>query len=156
MIMHIGNVTMHKTWRVSRFSLLLAVAACGAEISPLASTPASEPTHHAIVEGIVIGAADQPLTGVQVGVRFASTTRGDGVSAIGGGTTDDAGRYRFEARTLPPRAPDGTAKAYVIAFRYGAPGGQVMQDSILVTLQLVALREAAGVTRVAPLRLPAP
>jgi len=147
---------MHSKWRGSRFSLLLAAAACGTEASPLASTPASEPTHHAIVQGIVVGAAGQPLTGVQVGMRFASTARGDGVSAIGGGTTDDAGSYRFEARTLPPRELDGTAKAYVIAFRYGGAGGQVMQDSILVTLQLVALREAASVTQVAPLRLPTP
>jgi hypothetical protein len=138
---------------VSAACVLLSTAACRGEP---AGIPPSEPTHHAIVEGVVLRADGQALGSVGVGALFAeSSPPRRQASVTGGGTTDADGAYRFQLRAGSRKLRGvATIDIYVRALKAGPPGGQAVTDSVLATLQVVPLSDPPRTTRVSEIRLP--
>lgn len=137
--------------------LLTVVLACNSRLvhEDTAGTPPASPTHHARVEGGVVGSTGEGLESVGVGARYAASSAPERrVSVTGGAYTDAAGVYSFELKASTPKTRDGTADIYVHATKYGGPGQTVVEDSVLVTVQLVPLERVPPVRRAPTIRLP--
>jgi hypothetical protein len=144
--------------RIKRLGPLLTLV-LGCSRMPIAQdsagTPPAYPTHHARVEGMVVGAGGQPLKAISVGARYAaSSAPARRVNVTGGTHTDTSGAYGFDVESSAPKTPDGVADIYAHASKYGDPGQTVMEDSVLITVRLVPLDRPPLVTRAPPLRLP--
>lgn len=141
---------------VTVVGFLLATAGCSQELQP--TTPFWQPTHHAVLEGVVVGADGQPLGSIGVSTLYAASSPPERrANVVGGATTDANGAFRLEVRAFSRRLPGadaGTIDVYLRAWKAGPPGGQVVENVVLVTLRVVPLSEPPQVTRVADIRLP--
>jgi hypothetical protein len=106
--------------------------------------PFAEPTHHAVVRGVVFDLNDQPLRGIYSQVSF----RGEqGYSGVG--TQSDAnGRFTVTARTnLSENAPD-TASGWVYATQATPPPAKVVTDSVAVLLRFTLRSQSPEIVEV--------
>lgn len=136
--------------------LPLVVAGCqdgGCATPPTAppGSPASVPTHHAVVTGAVVGAQGQPLAAISIGGRYAPGCRAADVT--GGATTDENGAYRAELQFRSAR-DEGVVEVYLHALRYGTAGAHLVSDSVRVTLRVVPLSARPVEIRAPTIRLP--
>jgi hypothetical protein len=134
---------------------LVAVAAACTTAQPPTAIPPANPSHHAVVVGVVVGSSGQPLAGIGVGVRFAaSAPRERQMSVWGGSATDAKGSYSFDIHAFKPTAADAMVDVFVHALKSGPPGGRLVTDSILTRVRLAPLAEKAPVTEAPVVRLP--
>jgi hypothetical protein len=96
---------------------------CGGSTCPFA-----EPTHQAVVSGVVLDLNDQPLEGIYSQVLYVGEAR-SGV----GTQTDRLGRFTATARTDLGARPD-TATAWVRVTQANLPPAAVVSDSASVLL----------------------
>jgi protocatechuate 3,4-dioxygenase beta subunit len=120
-----------------------------------ANTPPSPPTHHVVVEGVVLDAAGRPLSNAAVGARFAcQSSPSRQVSVIGGTRTQLDGTYRFTAEAIRPHRSDGEADFNVHS---GIPGDGVRplrEAAVLVAARFVPLDQVPLVIRAPEIRIP--
>lgn len=129
-------------------------AACSGAQSPTAHIPPTEPTHHVVIQGVVVNALGHPLSAISVGARFAASSSPEfQIDVIGGGVTDAQGNYRFEVRTSAPKTQGNVGKFYVHALRYGKAGIGLVEDSVLVTTSLVPRNRVASIVQAEQLQL---
>jgi hypothetical protein len=139
--------------------LLMLVSACGSDPADIPSQIPPEgfdPTHHAVIEGVVTNAAGQPLDSVGVGVplmHWPSIPPARRITARGSGTTGSDGLYRFEVVAEAPPAADGSADIFVRVVKIAPPGGTVKQDSLRVTARFTPLGVAPLTTTADTVRL---
>ena len=117
--------------RIALFFLIpsvVIVSACKDECGGGTTCPFAEPTHQAVVHGLVLDRNDRPLEGVYTQALYAGETR-SGV----GTQTDRLGRFTATARTDLRAGPD-TATAWVRATQANAPPAAVVSDSVRVLL----------------------
>ena len=98
---------------------LLALSACEVE------EHFDEPSHHAVVQGVVTDSTDQPLAGIWTSIP--ASARGAVVQ------TDQLGRFYLIARRDIGTGPD-TLTAWVTAAQANLPPAQVIKDSVQVLL----------------------
>jgi len=101
-----------------------------------------EPTHEAVVEGVVLDVNDLPLEGIYTRVLYAGEAR-SGV----GTQTDRLGRFTATARTDLGAQPD-TASAWVRATQANLPPAAVVSDSVRVLLHLTRRTEGTVIVQV--------
>ena len=129
--------------RCSLFLVSIAVllSACDEDGCGDATCPFAEPTHQAVVMGVVLDLNDQPLEGIYTSVRYAGETR-SGV----GTQTDRLGRFTATARTDLGAQPD-TASAWVRATQANPPPA-VVRDSVRVLLHFTRRTEPPQIVQV--------
>lgn len=120
----------------------------GAAQPPVPTTqPQSEfqPSHHALLQGVVTGRAGQALDSVTVVAwRLAE---GDGSLAQTRVETDAAGRFRLPLQATIGPGPAVQARVVVRGFAYASryprgPGGSAAMDSVSVPVTLVPRAQA--------------
>jgi hypothetical protein len=96
-----------------------------------------EPSHQAVVHGVVLDLNETPLAGIHTRVKYSGELRS------GVGTQSDAsGRFTATARTdLPISAPD-TATAWVVVVQANPPPAAIVKDSVQVLLRFRPRTEA--------------
>jgi len=129
-----------------RLSLVVSIAvllsACEEDGCGGATCPFAEPTHQAVVKGVVLDLSDQPLEGIYTSVRYTGETR-SGV----GTQSDRLGRFTATARTDLGTQPD-TASAWVRATQANPPPGVVASDSVRVLLHFTRRTEPPAIVQV--------
>jgi len=108
-------------------SIAVLLSACEEDGCGGSTCPFAEPTHQAVVKGVVLDLNDQPLEGIYTSVRYTGETR----SAWARRPTDWA-VFTATARTDLGTQPD-TASAWVRATQANPPPGVVVSDSVRVT-----------------------
>ena len=119
------------------------LSACETDGCGDSTCPFAEPTHQAVVDGLVLDRNDQPLEGIYTKVLYAGETR-SGV----GTQTNRSGRFTATAHTDLGTQPD-TASAWVVATQANLPPAAVVSDSVKVLLHFTLRTEAplkVGVT----------
>jgi hypothetical protein len=107
-----------------------------------ATCPFAEPTHQAVVTGVVLDLNDQPLEGIHTSVLYVGEAR-SGV----GTQTDRLGRFTATARTDLGDRPD-TASAWVRATQANPPPAAVVSDSVRVLLYFTRRTEPPEIVQV--------
>lgn len=129
-------------------SLAVLLSACERDGCGGATCPFAEPTHQAVVNGVVLDLNDQPLEGIYTQVLYAGETR-SGV----GTQTDRLGRFSATARTDLGAQPD-TATAWVRATQANPPPAAVVRDSVRVLLHFTPRTDPPVIAQVT-IHLPA-
>ena len=111
------------------------LSACETDGCGGATCPFAEPTHQAVVRGVVLDLNDQPLEGIHTSVQYVGEAR-SGV----GTQTDRLGRFTATARTDLGDRPD-TASAWVRATQANPPPAAVVRDSVRVLLHFTRRTE---------------
>jgi hypothetical protein len=111
------------------------LSACEKDGCGGATCPFAEPTHQAVVRGVVLDLNDQPLEGIHTSVLYVGEAR-SGV----GTQTDRLGRFTATARTDLGDRPD-TASAWVRATQANPPPAAVVSDSVRVLLHFTRRTE---------------
>jgi hypothetical protein len=145
------------TRRAATCAALLGIVSCDSVgRSTAVDTPPTEPTHHAVVEGVVLRTTGEPLSGIGVGVRFAASSPAERrASVVGGTATTPDGSYRLVVQAIRPRL-EGLVEFYVLAQMYGPPGGRLRSDSVLTSARFVPLDRAPLRVMATELRLAVP
>ena len=112
-----------------------------------ATCPFAEPTHQAVVRGVVVDLNDQPLNGIHTRVLYVREAR-SGVGTL----TDQLGRFTATARTDLGGGPD-TATAWVRATQANPPPAAIVSDSVRVLLHFRPRTEPPVIVEVT-IRLP--
>jgi hypothetical protein len=114
--------------------LAATLSACQEDGCGGGTCPFAEPTHHAIVNGVVVDEQDRPIAGALTSVTMSDWG--------GGGTpTDATGRFTVTVqREKTPTAPD-TVRGWVRATKELAPPpgsavGPIVTDSVTVLVHL--------------------
>jgi hypothetical protein len=114
--------------------LVATLIACGDDGCGGVTCPFAEPSHHAVINGVVVDEQDRPIAGA-----IPSTTMSDR-SGVGAPTTQ-AGRFTITVRREHhPGAPD-TVRGWVRATKELAPPpgsavGPIVRDSVSVLVHL--------------------
>ena len=117
-------------------------SACAEDPCGGATCPFAEPTHQAVVQGVVLDLNDQPLEDIHTRVLYAGEAR-SGV----GTQTDHLGRFTATARTDLGTRPD-TASAWVRATQANPPPAAVVSDSVRVLLHFTPRTEPPAIVQV--------
>lgn len=128
-------------------SMAVLLSACEGDGCGGATCPFAEPTHQAVVQGVVLDLNDQPLEGIHTSVRYAREAR-SGVGTL----TDRMGRFTATARTDLLGGPD-TATAWVRATQANRPPAAIVSDSVSVLLHFTPRTEPPLIVE-ATIRLP--
>ena len=123
-------------------SIPILLSACEEDGCGGATCPFAEPTHQAVVRGVVLDLNDQPLEGIYTSVRYAGEVR-SGV----GTQTDRLGRFTATARTDLGAQAD-TASAWVRATQANPPPAAVVSDSVRVLLHFTRRTEPPVIVQV--------
>lgn len=117
-------------------TIAVLLSACEQDGCGGATCPFAEPTHQAVVRGVVLDLNDQPLEGIHTSVQYVGEAR-SGV----GTQTDRLGRFTATARTDLGDRPD-TASAWVRATQANPPPAAVVSDSVRVLLHFTQRTES--------------
>lgn len=128
-------------------SIAVLLSACERDGCGGATCPFAEPTHQAVVNGVVLDLSDHPLEGIYTQVLYVGEAR------WGVGTqTDRLGRFTATARTDLGTQPD-TATAWVRATQANPPPAAVVSDSVRVLLHFTRRTDPPVIAQVT-IRLP--
>jgi hypothetical protein len=141
---------------IALLSLAATLAACGADAACGGTGPTcpfAPPSHHAVVNGVVLRDNDQPVAGAYTSVRFP-----DGSGFHAGGQTDATGHFTITVRRdHSPAAPDtlrGWARAAKeVSSQTGSNVGTIVRDSMSIVVRLRPRTDPPLVTE-AIVRLP--
>jgi len=121
---------MRGSWVFQIGSIAALLASCDKNGCGGATCPFTEPTHHAVVNGVVLDLNDHPLAGIYTSVAFA----GQVYSGVGT-QTNQMGQFTATARAdISPGAAD-TVSAWVRATQANPPPAAVVTDSVRVLLR---------------------
>ena len=123
-------------------TIAVLLSACEQDGCGGATCPFAEPTHQAVVRGVVLDLNDQPLEGIHTSVQYVGEAR-SGV----GTQTDRLGRFTATARTDLGDRPD-TASAWVRATQANPPPAAVVSDSVRVLLHFTQRTEPPVIAQV--------
>ena len=123
-------------------TIAVLLSACEKDGCGGATCPFAEPTHQAVVKGVVLDLNDQPLEGIHTSVLYVGEAR-SGV----GTQTDRLGRFTATARTDLGDRPD-TASAWVRATQANPPPAAVVSDSVRVLLHFTQRTEPPVIAQV--------
>lgn len=115
---------------LSIVSLATVLSGCDEGGCGGATCPFAEPSHHAMVAGVVLDSNDRPLAGIYTRVKHPREAR-SGV----GTQTDSEGRFIATARADIPAGGADTASAWVQATQANLPPAAVVTDSVRVLLR---------------------